>query len=153
MEPLDESFIEGWDEHGIHCWSAHRFDSIDYIEQRSEHIAVVDRTLTDGAISSFNFRRYTNRYGDERFVMICIDDGDVVFEHKHLTVWITDREFFEDFVKLMWEYGEIDETDYRILIESCGGTVEPVDVEQTTSSTVEQIGDTTSEWLEKLFDS
>lgn len=122
---LDENIVEGWDRHGIHCWSLHSFDSFKFIEVNSTHIALVDRTMSDGISPSgtvvpFNFRKYVNRCGDERFVMVCIDDDDVIYDGGAVRAWITDKNFFKSFCDEMLKGNEIEWVDYAVLMESCG---------------------------------
>lgn len=118
-EEIDSNFVEGWDKNGVHCWSMHTFDSLEFVENNSEHICLVDRKFSDGRVKSFEFRKYVNKFGNERFIMFDADDGmNSQFEGKKLNIHITDGDFFRKFCDGMLGCGEISEEYHDILVEA-----------------------------------
>ena len=116
---MDSDIVEGWDKNGVHCWSMHMFDSIEFVESNSERICLVDRKFNDGRIENFEFRKYLNKFGDERFVMFSSEDGmSSRFERRKLCINITDGNFFRKFCDELLEFGEISEKSHDILVES-----------------------------------
>ena len=119
MEYIDSNFSEDWDKNGIYCWSMRIFDSLEFVERNSEHICLVDRKFSDGSIINIEFRKYVNKFGNERFIMFSADDGmDSHFGGKKLVVHITDESFFGKFCDGMLEHGEISEEFHDILLNS-----------------------------------
>ena len=115
---LDVEIVKGWDAKGIQCWSGHVFSSWAFIEENSKHIGCVERTLVHGNKIEQNFRKYYNSDGKERFLMVDISNTAMVFEEIKVMAWITDAEFFHNFVNGMFKCGEIEEVDYKILMDS-----------------------------------
>lgn len=120
VEPIDSHFVDGWDKNGVHCWTMHSFDSLEYVENASEHICLVERKMPSGILKCFEFRKYTNKYGDERFLMFDVDNGmESEFGGKnHLNVHITDSDFFRRFCNGLFDCGEITEEYRDILLDS-----------------------------------
>ena len=127
VEEIDSNFVDGWDKNGVHCWSTHTFDSLEFVENNSEHICLVDRKSSDGRVKSFEFRKYVNKSGNERFIMFDADSGmDSQFEGKKLNVHITDGAFFRKFCDGMLKCGEISEAYHDILV----GAIIPIEISE-----------------------
>ena len=126
-DEIDSDFINGWDRNGIHCWSMHIFDSLEFVENNSEHICLVDRKFSDGNVKNFEFRKYVNKFGDERFIMFDADSGmDSQFERKKLVAHITDGIFFRKFCDRLLECGEIAENHHDIMVKA----ITPIEVSE-----------------------
>ena len=133
---IDVEIVKGWDASGIHCWSGHVFSSWAFIEENSKHIGCVERTLDHGVKIEQNFRKYYNSDGKERFLMVNITDTAILHEEIEIKAWITNAEFFYNFVNDMFKCGEIEEVDYRILMDSVNShnAVESVEKHQLPCS-------------------
>jgi hypothetical protein len=117
--PMDWDSIPGWDRFGIHCWCPRRMPSLGYVEENTEHIALVERNLTPDMVKSYEFRRYDNEFGEARIVMIPIQQkGESIFEDGEIDVYVTDPVFFASFCDQMKSCGAISEDDYETLRES-----------------------------------
>lgn len=124
MTPPDYEYNCDWDLHGVHCWSCKYFPSYSFIEKRTVHIACVERRMIDDRIVNFNFRKYVNRFKQERFVMIDIDELDLMNDTQ-THVYITDGDFFRLFCEQMLKTREITKEYYDVLIESIGPAESP----------------------------
>lgn len=118
-EAIDQDIVDGWDKDGIHCWSMHKMDSLEFVEKNSEHVCLVDRTFSDGKVINMEFRKYTNKFGNERFIMFDADDGmESQLSGNQLNVHITDGNCFRRFCDGMLECGEISAELHDVLVES-----------------------------------
>lgn len=114
---LDSEMRKGWDRNGIYCWSLHLFSSLEFVENNTEHILLLTRRFQDGREINQEFRRYLNSDGKMRFLAIMSDDMviDAVIGAKPIHAYITDPDFFAQFIEGMRKENEISEEDYGIL--------------------------------------
>lgn len=118
---FDGGMVAGWDDFEPPCWVSMTMDSYDFITKKSELISVVERRFEHGRNVPFEFRKYVNGGGKERFVMINKSLMEMT-KHYKVMVNVTGGDFFMRFCKQMEDAGEIGEDDYFNLIDAISDT-------------------------------
>ena len=89
-------------------WAGHVFSSEESVLRHSESVGCVNRKL-DGFSVQQDFRHYTNKANEHRFLML---SADTVERRNGYMCWITDDAFFVRFLHGMLNAHEITDAEF-----------------------------------------